>query len=82
LYGEQDKDLIFMVVHTIRRYVFLSWCRPNFHNTDVNILIAATRHSVSTSTIKPTRCTISQIYFILEKHSTCFGRSLRPSSGV
>jgi hypothetical protein len=24
LYGEQDKDLIFMVVHTIRRYVFLS----------------------------------------------------------
>jgi len=34
------------------------------------------------SIIKPTRCTISQIYFILEQHSTCFGRSLRPSSGV
>ena len=32
--------------------------------------------------VKPTRCTISQIYFILEQHSTCFGRSLRPSSGV
>jgi len=31
---------------------------------------------------KPTRCTISQIYFILEQHSTYFGRSLRPSSGV
>jgi hypothetical protein len=31
---------------------------------------------------KPTRCTISQIYFILEQHSTCFGWSLRPSSGV
>jgi len=31
---------------------------------------------------KPTRCTISQISFILEQHSTCFGRSLRPSSGV
>jgi len=23
-----------------------------------------------------------QIYFILESHSTCFGRSFRPSSGV
>jgi len=22
------------------------------------------------------------IYFILEQHSTCFGRSFRPSSGV
>ena len=28
------------------------------------------------------RCTISQIYFILQQNSTCFGRSLRPSSGV
>jgi len=28
------------------------------------------------------RCTIYQIYFILEQHSTCFGWSLRPSSGV
>jgi len=34
------------------------------------------------SIVKPTRCTISQIYFILEQHSTCFGRSLHPSSGV
>jgi len=34
------------------------------------------------STVKPTRCTISQIYSILEQHSTCFGRSFRPSSGV
>jgi hypothetical protein len=32
--------------------------------------------------IKPTRCTISQIYFILEQHSACFGRSFRSSSGV
>jgi len=30
----------------------------------------------------PTRCTISQIYFILEQHCTCFGPSLRPSSEV
>jgi hypothetical protein len=34
------------------------------------------------SIVKPTRCTISQIYFILEQNSTCFGQSLRPSSGV
>jgi len=32
--------------------------------------------------VKLIRCTISQIYFILEQRSTCFGRSLRPSSGV
>jgi len=32
--------------------------------------------------VEPTRCTISQIYFILEQHYACFGRSLRPSSGV
>jgi len=31
------------------------------------------------SIVKPTRCTISQIYFILEQHSTCFGRSFRAS---
>jgi len=34
------------------------------------------------SIVKPTRRTVSQIYFILEQHSTCFGRSLCPSSGV
>jgi len=34
------------------------------------------------SIIKPTRCTIFQIYFILDQHFTCFGRSFRPSSGV
>jgi len=34
------------------------------------------------SVVKPTRCTISQIYFILEQHSTCFGWSLHSSSGV
>ena len=30
----------------------------------------------SVSIVKPTRCTISQIYFILEQHSTCFGLSV------
>ena len=34
------------------------------------------------SIVKPTRCTISQICFILEQYSTCFGRSLHPSSGI
>jgi len=34
------------------------------------------------SIVKPTRCTISQICFILDQHSTCFGRSYRPSSGI
>jgi hypothetical protein len=34
------------------------------------------------SIVKPTICTTSQIYFILEQHTTCFGRSLRPSLGV
>jgi len=39
-------------------------------------------HTAFFSTVKPNRCTISQIYFILEQHSTCFGWSLCPSSGV
>jgi len=34
------------------------------------------------SIVQPNRCTISQVYFILEQHSTYFGRSLHPSSGV
>jgi len=40
------------------------------------------KHGPATYIVRPTRCTVSQIYFILEQHSTCFGRSLRPSSGV
>jgi len=34
------------------------------------------------STVKPTRCAVSQICFILEQRSTCFGLSLRPSTAV
>jgi len=34
------------------------------------------------SIVKPTRCTNESNYFILDWHSTCFGRSFRPSSGV
>jgi len=34
------------------------------------------------SIVKPTRSTISKIYFILEQHCTRFGRSFRPSSRV
>jgi len=30
------------------------------------------------SMVKPTRCTMHQIYFILEWHSTCFGQSFCP----
>ena len=32
--------------------------------------------------VKPTRCTSVSNLFILGRHSTCFGRSFRPSSGV
>jgi len=34
------------------------------------------------SVVKPTRCTSVSHLFILEWHSTCFGRSFRPSPGV
>jgi len=37
------------------------------------------RASLYISTVKPTRCTIFEL---IEYHSTCFGRSFRPSSGV
>jgi len=33
------------------------------------------------SIVKPTRCASVSNYFILEWHTTCFGRSFRPSSG-
>ena len=36
----------------------------------------------SVSLVKPTRCTSVSKYFILEWHSTCFGRSFRPSSWI
>ena len=35
LYGEQDKDLIFMVAHAMRRCDFAFCCRPNLHNADL-----------------------------------------------
>jgi len=38
--------------------------------------------SISISVVNPTRCINVSVYFILEWHSTCFGRSFRPSSGV
>jgi len=34
------------------------------------------------SIVKPIRCTNESYYFILKCHTTCFGRSFRPSSGV
>jgi hypothetical protein len=37
------------------------------------------RASWCISTVKPTRCTIFEF---IEYHSTCYGRSFRPSSGV
>jgi len=36
----------------------------------------------SISILKPTRCTMYKIILLLEQHSTCFGWSFHPSSGV
>jgi len=44
--------------------------------------LQTSRYFIFISIVKPTRCTLSQIDFILEQHSACFGRSFRPSSGV
>jgi len=38
--------------------------------------------SCKMSVVKPTKCTKVSNLFCLESHSTCFGRSFRPSSGV
>jgi hypothetical protein len=40
-------------------------------------LVANEQYVYFSSMVEPTRCTMSQIYFILEQHSTCFGRSFR-----
>jgi len=39
------------------------------------------KHLIDISIVKPTRCNNVSNLFILEWHSTCFGRSFRPSSG-
>jgi hypothetical protein len=46
----------------------------------VSVLLTGTKFYISI--LKPTRCTISQIYVILEQHSTFFEQFLCPSSGV
>jgi len=42
-------------------------------------LVTNERYVYFSSIVEPTRCTISQIYFILEQYSTCFGRSFHSS---
>jgi len=42
-------------------------------------MVEAVKSQNYISIVKPTRCTIFEF---IEYHSTCFGRSFRPSSGV
>jgi len=67
-------------VTLIQQHETVSFELPSYHPELVKQVIVA--HSAKIriwdiSVVKPTRCTISQIYFILEQHSTCFERSLR-----
>jgi len=50
----------------VRNFVFYFF----YSSTVVRCIEKFTGHI---SIVKPTRCTMSQIYFILEQHSTCFG---------
>jgi hypothetical protein len=66
---------LFPFTAELRNFVFYFL----YPSTVVQFIEKFTEHI---SIVKPTKCTISQIYFIWEQHSTCFGRPLRPSSGV
>ena len=54
----------------------------DFANTRYKLDVHRAVHRNTIYIVKPTRCTSVSHLFILEWHSTCFGRSFRPSSGV
>jgi hypothetical protein len=55
----------------------VSW---DIHTDTFGVHLASHRYVIPI--VNPTRCTSVSNWFILEWHSTCFGRSFRPSSGV
>ena len=67
------------LLHRIDFQNNFSWAKNN-HEGNFDVHRAVHRNIISI--VKPTRCTMYQIYFILEWHSTCFGRSFCPSSAV
>ena len=52
----------------------------SLHQRPINIYLPSTLHIIPI--VKPTRCASVSNLFILERHSTCFGRSFLPSSAV
>jgi len=66
--------------HTMQVYSGSRGIAPLILNPSTKWSSFVTRkHNFHISIVKPTRCTIFEF---IEYHSTCFGRSFRPSSGV
>jgi len=61
----------------LSRYVALRYCLSDFEMVPVAPIITGI-----TLILQPTRCTCCLKLLIFVKHSTCFGRSFRPSSGA
>ena len=58
-------------LQNLRRYGLIYFKTQFYHNNNLYITI-----------VNPSRCTNASNLFNLEWHSTCLGRSFRPSSGV
>ena len=72
------------IIYLVFTCVIIRYHLPCFHLCYHQILSLNlfSQNYRTVSIVKPTSCTISQIYFILEQHYTCFGQSFCPSSGV
>jgi hypothetical protein len=68
----------FIVNYTVAEH----WIGLEFKSDHASAWQKKKKPYIFISIVKTNSCTASQIYFILEQHSTCFGRSFRQSSGV
>jgi hypothetical protein len=78
LYAVLIQLRIFQAMYYEKKFFIL--CLGNYCNGDFDVHGAVHRNIIPI--VKPTRCTSVSNLFILEWHSTWFGRPFRPSSGV
>jgi len=71
-----------MFVFAVWQTQLYRWCIFGVFNTAACLMFIGAVHRNIISVVKPTRCTNVSNVFYFKWHSTCFGRSFRPSSAV